>query len=54
MLVNNNLYLFIGSYFNDADSVFGYVVQNIRMRVNNELERIWKEAVASKLKVLPP
>jgi hypothetical protein len=39
--------LFIYSLFNDAFSVSDYTVSNERMRmiVNNELERMWKEAV---------
>jgi hypothetical protein len=38
------IYLFIYSLFNDAFSVSDYIASNERMLVNNELERMWKEA----------
>jgi hypothetical protein len=31
------------SLFNNAFSISDYIVSNERMRVNNELERMWKE-----------
>jgi hypothetical protein len=37
--------LFIYSLFNDAFSSSDYVTSNERIIVNNELERMWKEAV---------
>jgi hypothetical protein len=33
------------SLFNDAFSILDYISSNERMIVNNELERMWKEAV---------
>jgi xanthine dehydrogenase iron-sulfur cluster and FAD-binding subunit A len=41
--------LFIYSLFNDAFSISDYRASNERMRmtVNNELERMWKEAVVA-------
>jgi hypothetical protein len=43
------LSLFIYSLFNDAFSISNYTASNERMRmiVNNELERMWKEAVVA-------
>jgi hypothetical protein len=43
------LYLFICSLFNDAANNSYYVALNDRIVVNNELERIWKEAVVAEI-----
>jgi hypothetical protein len=50
--VYNNYYLSFYSLFSCVFSVSGYVVSNKRMIVNNELERMWKEAVMASFKVL--
>jgi hypothetical protein len=44
------IYIFILGVFNDAVNSSVYIVLNDRM--NNELERIWKEEVVSKFKLL--
>jgi hypothetical protein len=44
--------LFIYNLFNDAFSSTDYILSNERMTVNNELERMWKEAVVAQFKVL--
>jgi hypothetical protein len=41
------IYLFIHSLFHDAFSISDYIVSNERMIVNNEMERLWKEAVVA-------
>jgi hypothetical protein len=38
-------YLFIYSLFKNAFSSSDYIASNERIMVNNELERMWKEAV---------
>jgi hypothetical protein len=45
--LNCTAYLFICSLFNDAFSISDYTASNERMIVNNELERMWKEAVVA-------
>jgi hypothetical protein len=40
-------FLFIYSLFNDAFSSSDYTASSEKMIVNNELERIWKEAVVA-------
>jgi hypothetical protein len=37
--------VFIYSLFNDASSILDSISSNSRMTVNNELGRMWKEAV---------
>jgi hypothetical protein len=39
--------LFIYSLFNDSFSISYYIASNEMMIVNNELERMWKEAVVA-------
>jgi hypothetical protein len=41
------LTIFIYSIFNDVFCISHYITSNERMIVNNELERIWKEAVVA-------
>jgi hypothetical protein len=38
---------FIYSLFNDAFSVSDFIASNEMIMVNNELERMWKEAVVA-------
>jgi hypothetical protein len=38
------IYLFICSLFNNTFSISEYIASNERMIVNNELERMWREA----------
>jgi hypothetical protein len=45
--LQNLLVLFIYSLFNYAFSISDCTVSNERMIVNNELERMWKEAVVT-------
>jgi hypothetical protein len=46
-LSTHTFYSFIYSLFNDAFNSSDYIASNERMIVNNELERIWKEAVVT-------
>jgi hypothetical protein len=46
-LRNVYIYLFICGLFNDAASNSNCMASNDRIIVNNELERIWKEAVVA-------
>jgi hypothetical protein len=39
--------LFVYSLFNDVFSISDYIASNERMIVNNELGRMWKEAVVA-------
>jgi hypothetical protein len=41
------LFILIYNLFNDAFSISDYIASNERMIVNNELERMWKEAVVA-------
>jgi hypothetical protein len=45
--LHSNEYLFIYSLFNDNFSISDYIASNEKMIVNNELERMWKEAVVA-------
>jgi hypothetical protein len=44
--------LFTYNLFNAAFNISDYIASNERMIVNNELERMWKEAVVAKFMVL--
>jgi hypothetical protein len=46
------MFIFIYSLFNDAFIISDYIVSNERMIVNNELERMWKEAAVALFKEL--
>jgi hypothetical protein len=45
--VNDCIYFFIYSLFNDAFSISDYIASKERVIVNNELGKMWKEAVVA-------
>jgi hypothetical protein len=45
-----SIYLFICGVFYDAVSISDSITSNDKIMVNNEFEKIWKEAVMAKLR----
>jgi hypothetical protein len=50
---NHKAKIFIYGLFNDAVSNLDYLLPKVRKTMNNEQERMWKEAFVAKFETLP-